>query len=82
MKQEELAQLNDEELRQEQKKMKSSKTLNAFLIGFLIGVAVWSALKNGLSFWTLFPLLIAYFAFNNRKKINVLEKELESRNLK
>ncbi len=54
--------------------MSSSKLINGFLIGFLIGVAVWSAVTNGLGFWTLFPLLLAYFAFHQRKKITAPEK--------
>ena len=48
--------------------MKSSKTLNALLIGILMGVALYSAVNNGFSFWTLFPLLIAFAAFRNGKE--------------
>ena len=50
--------------------MKSNKTVNAVLIGFLVGVAIYSAVTNGFSFWTLFPLLIAYAMFYNGKRLN------------
>jgi hypothetical protein len=82
MKQKELAELSDQELLQEQKKMKSSNTINALLTGIFIGIAVYSTVKNGLGFFTFFPLVFAFIVFNNRNKIKALEKELKSRNLK
>lgn len=67
MKQEESIQTTDKESVSTEKKIQSNKTINALLIGLLIGVAVWSAVNNGLSFWTIFPLIIAYIAFRSRK---------------
>jgi hypothetical protein len=34
----------------------------------MIGIAIYSAVKNGIGFFTLFPLVFAYFAFDNSKK--------------
>ena len=82
MKQEELSNLTDEALLQERKKIKSSSIVNAFLIGIFIGIAIYSAVNNGLGFATLFPLVFIYIAFNNGKKTKALENELKSRNLK
>ena len=67
MKQEELAGSPEEKSLQEQKKIKSNR-LNTFIIGMLIGVSVYSAIKNGFEFFTFFPLIIAYFFFARRKK--------------
>ncbi len=82
MNQDELVDLTDEALLQERKKVKLTNTANAVLIGIFIGIAIYSAVNNGLGFATLFPLLFVYLAFKNGKKAQVLEKELNSRNLK
>ena len=82
MNQDKLVDLTDEALLQEQKKVKTTKTVNALLIGVFIGVAVYSAVNNGLGFTTLFPLIFVYIAFKNGKKARVLEEELSARDLK
>ena len=60
MKQKDLAELTDEELLAEAKKMKSNATISATLIGFMFGVIIWSVAKNSVGFLTLIPLFIAY----------------------
>ncbi len=80
MKQKELTDLTEEELLQEQKKIKSNNTVNGFLIGIMIGIAVYSTVKNGLGFFTFFPLFLGFIAFSNRKKNKAIENELNSRN--
>ena len=82
MKEKEFTELSDEELLQEQKKMKSTKMINGFLIGLLIGVAIYSLVKNGLGFFTFFPLLFVYIIYSNNKKSKALDAELKARNLK
>ncbi len=82
MEQKALADLTDEELLQEQKKLKSSNITNAFLIGTFIGIAVYSAVKNGIGFFTFFPLFFAYILFNNGKKARAIKEEIKARNLK
>ncbi len=81
MDQKELADLTNEQLLEEKKKIQYNKTVNAILIGLCVGIAVFSAVKNGFVFFTFFPLLLTYPFIKNGKKIIVLEKELKSRNL-
>lgn len=47
MKQNNLANLTNEELLEKHKKLKSSKKLNSFLIGMCFGIAGYSTIKNG-----------------------------------
>ncbi|MCB9247648.1 MAG: FUSC family protein [Ignavibacteriales bacterium] len=83
MEQKKIAELTDEELLQEAKKMKSSAMINAVLIGFLIGILIFSIVKSGIGFFTLIPLFLVY-KFINKSKYD--EKELKNvlkeRNLK
>lgn len=78
-----LSELTDQELLQEEKKMKSAATIDAACIGFLIGIVVYSIWKNTLGFFTLIPLFIVYKLINkpkyNKKELEALLKE---RNLK
>ena len=53
-----LSELNDQELIQKLKKLKTNKIVNATLIGLLLGVSAYSAVKNGFSFFTFFPCLL------------------------
>ena len=82
MKQKELSEYTDEELLEEAKKGKSNSIVNAILIGFTIGVVVFSILKHNVSFLTLIPLFLAYKFYNNSKKNEELEALLKERNLK
>lgn len=77
MSKKELANLTDEELR---KKIRNNKIINATFIGCCIGIFTYSAVKNGLKFFTFFPLILIYFFMKNGKKIKELEDELKSRN--
>jgi VIT1/CCC1 family predicted Fe2+/Mn2+ transporter len=68
MKEKELSELTDQELLDEAKKMKSTTLLNAVLIGVMIGVVVYSVVKNSWGFLTLIPLFIAYNCLMHLKK--------------
>jgi Na+-translocating ferredoxin:NAD+ oxidoreductase RnfD subunit len=78
--------LNEQELLQKIKTIKNNKIIDATIIGFTIGIAVYSAVKNGLGFFTFFPLILAYVIVRNSTNNRILEKEiqkeLKSRNLK
>lgn len=63
-----LTELSDEELLQKQKKMKSGYLFSTVLIGFLIGVAVYSLIKNGIDFFTFFPLFFIFLCYPTGKK--------------
>lgn len=78
---EELSALTDQELLEKAKKMKSTTIINALLIGFMIGVIIYSVVKNTLGFFTLIPLYIVFKLVNNSKKDNELKRLLKERNL-
>jgi len=82
MKQKELSELTDQELLQEAKKMKSASIINAFLIGFMIGIVIYSIVKNSLGFFALIPLFFAFKVFHKPKKNKELKKLLKERNRK
>jgi len=85
MTQKELSELTDQELLDKAKKVKSASILSAFIIGFMIGIIIFSIIVNSIGFFTLIPLFIAYKLFNNpknKKDNEALKKLLKERNLK
>lgn len=82
MKQKERSELTDQELLEEAKKMKSTSITNAVFIGIMIGIVIYSIVKNSFGFFTLIPLFFAYKAFNNSKNNKALKNLLKERNLK
>ena len=82
MKQKKLAELTDEELLEEAKKMKSTSMINALIIGIMIGIIIYSIVKNSLGLYILIPLFIAYKLINSSKKNKELIELLKERNLK
>jgi len=86
MKPENLISLSDQELLQKLKKLKTNKIIDAVLVGFTVGIVVYSAVKNGFGFFTFFPLIITYVIVRNSKNNQILEnemqRELQSRNIK
>ncbi len=86
MKTENLTELSDQELLRKLKKIKNNKIIDASIIGITIGIAIYGTVKNGLEFFTFFPLILAYIVVRNSTNNKILEKEirkeLKSRNLK
>ncbi len=80
----ELSQLTDQELLDEAKKMKSFSITNAFLIGLLIGIVIYSVIKSTFGFVMLIPLYFVYKMINDprNKRNKELEILLKQRNLK
>jgi hypothetical protein len=80
----ELSQLTDQELLDEAKKMKSFSITNAFLIGLLIGIVIYSVIKSNFGFVMLIPLYFVYKMINDprNKRNKELEILLKQRNLK
>ena len=64
----ELNELRNQELIQKAKKRKSTDIINALLIGIMIGIGIYSIVKNGFGIFTLIPLYFVYKAINNAKK--------------
>jgi hypothetical protein len=81
MNQNELAELTDQELIAEAKKIKPSPIIDAFFIGFLIGIIIFSVAANSWGFLTLIPLFLIYIFLKKSKKYDALKKELSKRNL-
>jgi len=83
MERKKLGELTNEELLNEAKKMKSTAIINATLIGFLIGILIYSVAVNNLGFLTLILLFVIYkFANNSKYNKEEIEKLLKERNLK
>ena len=75
MEHKELADLTNEELLEEKKKIQYNKIANATLIGVCIGVFIYSAVKNGFGFFTFFPLFLTYpFLKNGKKNSRIRER--------
>jgi hypothetical protein len=82
MAQKELAELTDQELLQEAKKIKSTNITDAVIFGVLIGIAIYSSVKNGFGLLSFLPLVYTPIAAKNRIKNKALEDLLKERNLK
>ncbi|HPR26301.1 hypothetical protein [Lentimicrobium sp.] len=81
MKQKEVSELTDQELIEEEKKIKPSPIVDAFFIGFLVGVIIYSLLVNSWGFLTLIPLFMIYRLLKKSKRYEMLKNELKRRNL-
>lgn len=77
-----LAEFTDDELLQEAKKQNSYKTYDAVIIGVLMGIAIYSAVKNGFGLLIFIPLLYLPAAAKNRANKKKVERLLTERNLK
>lgn len=77
----EIAQLTDKELQEEAKKIIPSPVLDAFLIGFLVGIIIFSVVVNTWGLFSLIPLFLIYTVLKKSKKFEALKEELKKRNL-
>lgn len=68
MKEKELSELTDQELLEEEKKIKSTAITNAVLVGFLIGIVFYGVTENGWGFFSLIPLFFAYRLITNSRQ--------------
>jgi len=82
MAQKTLADLTNEELLDEAKKVKSTKIFDAVAIGVLVGIATYSSIRNGVGLFTFLPLIYIPIATRNNTKRNEVERLLKERNLK
>jgi len=82
MKPKNLAELKDEELLQEAKKNKLTNLYDAIIFGFLVGVAIYSSVKNGFGLLTFLPLVYVPVAAKNKNQKKKVERLLKERNLK
>ncbi len=81
MNQEKLSQLTDEQLLEMAKQNKPSPLIDAFFIGFLVGILVYTAAVNTWGIVTLIPLYLIYRLLKKPKQFEALQNELKKRNL-
>ncbi len=81
MNQEELSKLTDQELLEVAKNNKPSPIIDAFFIGFLIGIIIYSVVSNSWGLVTIIPLYLIYRFLKKPKQYEALQKELQARNL-
>jgi hypothetical protein len=84
MNEHELSALTDQELLEEAKKLRSFSITHALLIGFLLGIVVFSFAKNTWGLVTLIPLYFVHKLANDpkSKRYKALQKLIKERNLK
>ena len=73
--------MTTEELSVELQKIKSTNIVNAVLVGVMIGVAIYSTVKNGFGILSAFPLFFIPMFAKKWSYKKALEKELKERNL-
>lgn len=81
MNQQDLSKLSDPELLEEVNKSKPSPWIDAFFIGFLVGIIIYSMAANTWGLVTLIPLFVIYLFLKKPKRYDALQKELKKRNL-
>lgn len=81
MNQNELSKLSDEKLLEAAKNFKPSPMIDAFFIGFLIGIIIYGIAANAWGFLILLPLFLIYLFLKKPKQYEALKKELKARNL-
>jgi hypothetical protein len=74
-----LSEFTDEELVQEEKKLKEKVRYNAFAIGLLAGIAIWSIVKNGIGFLPFVLLGVILYLISADKKRKEVQAEIEAR---
>ena len=77
-----LNELTNQELIERAKKARSSKIMNAVIVGFMAGISIYSTVKNGFGFFTFLPVIFIPFVINSKKVDRKLQEELKSRDLK
>ena len=68
----ELSQLSDEALLEAAKNNKPSPILDAFFIGFLVGILIYGAAANAWGFLFLLPLYLIYLFLKKPKRYEAL----------
>lgn len=82
MDKEKLSDLTNKELLEEAKKTKPRPITDAAFIGVLIGIIIYSIVKNTWGLVTLVPLFLIYQLLKKSKRNDELEKLMKERNLK
>ena len=81
MNKEKLSQLTDEGLLKTFEKNKPSPLIDAFIIGFLIGIIIFGVVVSAWGFTILIPLFLIYQFLKKPKKYEALRNEIKARGL-
>ncbi len=65
MEEKKLTEVSYGELPEKSKKTKSTQMMNAVIFGVIVGITVYSTVKNGFNLLTVLLLFFAVIAFNN-----------------
>ncbi len=74
--------LTDKLLLETAKNSKRTRLYDSVLLGILVGVSIYSVIKNGLGLLSFLPLLYLPVARKNNVKRKAIEHELKDRGLK
>lgn len=75
MSQKKLSQLTDKELQEAAKNNKPSPIIDAFFIGFLVGIIIYSVAANTWGVVMLIPLVLIYAFLKKPKQYEALKEE-------
>lgn len=81
MSQKEISNLTDQEVIDEFKNIKPSPIIDAFFIGFLVGIIIYSVVVNSWGLVTIIPLFLIYRLLKKSKRYDMLKEELKQRKL-
>jgi type IV secretory pathway VirB3-like protein len=81
MEQKELAKLSDAELLELAGKMKKSAIWHALVIGFMVGVIIYSVVENTWGLLTLIPLYFIHKLMGNSDQYATVKRLVKERNL-
>ena len=76
-----LSELDDAALLEAGKKKEKELQIDRFIVGMVIGVALYSLVKNGFGFFTFFPLLYILVATKKTAENKLIKAEIAARNL-
>lgn len=79
MKQKELTDLTEQELIKEEKSQKQLYYFYNGLIGFMIGIAIYSFAKNGFNLFSFLPLIFIPFIIIMNKNYKAIKIEIKRR---
>ena len=76
-----LSDLDDAALLEAGKKKEKELQIDRFIVGMVVGVAVYSLVKNGIGFFTFFPLLYILISRKKTEESKLIKAEIAARNL-
>ncbi|MBK7567134.1 MAG: FUSC family protein [Bacteroidetes bacterium] len=66
-----MPEFSDQESIEQKKRIKQSSLLDAFFIGFLVGIIIFSVIASTSGLLTLIPLYLVYRLLKNRKRTDL-----------